>query len=52
MSVENIPNKVIHYCWFGGNPLSELTKKCIATWKKYLPDCLTRKKKKKMGFCS
>ena len=38
MSVENIPNKVIHYCWFGGNPLSELTKKCIATWKKYLPD--------------
>ena len=31
-------NKVIHYCWFGGAPLSELTKKCIASWKKYLPD--------------
>ncbi len=32
-----IPKK-IHYCWFGGNPLDELTKKCIASWKKYCPD--------------
>ena len=31
-------NKVIHYCWFGGNPLSKLTKRCIKSWKKYLPD--------------
>lgn len=30
--------KVIHYCWFGGNPLPELAKKCIASWRKYLPD--------------
>lgn len=30
--------KVIHYCWFGGNPLPELALKCIASWKKYLPD--------------
>ena len=30
--------KVIHYCWFGGNPLPELAKKCIASWKKYFPD--------------
>lgn len=30
--------KYIHYCWFGGNPLSKLAKKCIASWKKYLPD--------------
>lgn len=30
--------KVIHYCWFGGNPLTELAKKCIASWKKYCPD--------------
>ncbi|MDO4283022.1 MAG: capsular polysaccharide synthesis protein [Clostridia bacterium] len=35
---ENNNNKIIHYFWFGGNPLSELTKKCIETWKKYLPD--------------
>ena len=30
--------KIIHYCWFGGNPLSELAQKCIASWKKYCPD--------------
>lgn len=30
--------KIIHYCWFGGNPLPDLAKKCIASWKKYLPD--------------
>lgn len=29
--------KVIHYCWFGGNPLPALAEKCIASWKKYLP---------------
>ena len=28
---------VIHYCWFGGNPLPELAKKCIASWEKFLP---------------
>lgn len=30
--------KVIHYCWFGGNPLPELAIKCIESWKKYCPD--------------
>lgn len=30
--------KIIHYCWFGGNPLPKLAKKCIKSWKKYLPD--------------
>lgn len=30
--------KIIHYCWFGGNPLPELALKCIASWKKYLPE--------------
>ena len=30
--------KVVHYCWFGGNPLPEDAQKCIASWKKYLPD--------------
>lgn len=30
--------KVIHYCWFGGNPLPEDAKRCIASWKKYCPD--------------
>ena len=30
--------KIIHYCWFGRNPLPELAQKCIASWKNYLPD--------------
>ncbi len=30
--------KIIHYCWFGGNPLDDLAKKCIESWKKYCPD--------------
>ena len=30
--------KIIHYCWFGGNPKSELINKCIVSWRKYCPD--------------
>ena len=30
--------KVIHYCWFGRNPLPPLAIKCIESWKQYLPD--------------
>ena len=30
--------KVIHYCWFGGNPLPEFAVKCIDSWRKYMPD--------------
>lgn len=30
--------KVIHYCWFGRGPLPPLAVKCIASWRKYLPD--------------
>ena len=30
--------KYIHYCWFGDKKLSKLAKKCIKSWKKYLPD--------------
>lgn len=30
--------KIIHYCWFGRNPLPELAKNCINSWKKYCPD--------------
>lgn len=30
--------KIIHYCWFGGKPLSKMAKKCIKSWEKYLPD--------------
>lgn len=30
--------KVIHYCWFGGNPLPKSAIKCINSWKKFFPD--------------
>lgn len=30
--------KIIHYCWFGGNPLPESAIKCINSWKKFFPD--------------
>lgn len=29
--------KIIHYCWFGGNPKPKLAEKCIASWKKHCP---------------
>lgn len=30
--------KVIHYCWFGENQLSEKTLKCIESWRRYCKD--------------
>ena len=30
--------KIIHYCWFGRGKMPELAEKCIASWKKYLPE--------------
>ncbi|WP_442773670.1 glycosyltransferase family 32 protein [Lactococcus hircilactis] len=30
--------KVIHYCWFGGNPLPDSALNCIESWKKFCPD--------------
>lgn len=35
--------KIIHYCWFGGKPLPPLAEKCLASWRKYLPDYEIRK---------
>lgn len=29
--------KIIHYCWFGGNKLPNSAKRCIASWKKFMP---------------
>lgn len=31
--------KTIHYVWVGPKPLPTLAKKCIQSWKKYMPDC-------------
>lgn len=30
--------KYIHYCWFGGQKLPRKARKCIRSWKKYLPE--------------
>ena len=30
-------NKLIHYCWFGGNPKSKSIDRCILSWRKYFP---------------
>lgn len=30
--------KIIHYCWFGRNPLPYSALKCIESWRKYCPD--------------
>lgn len=30
--------KVIHYCWFGYNPLPKDAQRCIKSWKKHCPD--------------
>ena len=30
--------KIIHYCWFGGGPISEADRKRMESWKKYCPD--------------
>ena len=31
--------RIIHYCWFGGNPLPKSAQRCIASWRKFMPDC-------------
>ena len=30
--------KIIHYCWFGENEKPQKVKKCIESWKKYMPE--------------
>lgn len=30
--------KIIHYCWFGRNPLPKSAQKCIDSWKRFFPD--------------
>lgn len=30
--------KVIHYCWFGNGKMDEKLQKCMASWKKVLPE--------------
>lgn len=30
--------KIIHYCWFGRNPLPEIARQYIESWRKYCPE--------------
>lgn len=30
--------RVVHYCWFGRKPISEIGEKDISSWKEYLPN--------------
>lgn len=30
--------KIIHYCWFGKNPMPNKLQKCLKSWKKELPE--------------
>ena len=30
--------KVIHYCWFGRNPLPASAQKCLESWRRFFPD--------------
>lgn len=30
--------KIVHYCWFGKGKMPDLAIKCLASWKKLLPD--------------
>lgn len=34
--------RIIHYCWFGGNPLPEETKKYIEGWKEKCPNYIIK----------
>lgn len=34
--------KVIHYCWFGNNPLPYEVKECIKSWKKFCPNYIIK----------
>lgn len=31
--------RIIHYCWFGGNPIPAEYRRYMESWKTYLPDC-------------
>jgi mannosyltransferase OCH1-like enzyme len=36
-NIEKIP-KLIHYCWYGRSPMTELGQRCLQTWREVMPD--------------
>lgn len=35
--------KILHYIWFGANPLTPLALECLASWHEYMPDWEVKK---------
>jgi hypothetical protein len=35
---ESMIPKKIHYCWFGKNPVSELNRRCLDSWRELMPE--------------
>lgn len=35
--------KILHYCWFGGNPLPPSVEKYMESWKKFCPDFVIKR---------
>ena len=35
--------KVLHYCWFGNNPLPQSAVKYMESWKKFCPDFVIKR---------
>lgn len=38
MKKDNLIPPIIHYCWFGGAEKSTKVKKCIESWRRFLPE--------------
>lgn len=37
-SVAQMIPKILHYCWFGGRPKSDIFLRCLESWKQFAPD--------------
>lgn len=45
--------KIIHYCWMSGDAYPELVEKCIASWKRIMPDYkIIEWNSKNFDYCS
>jgi mannosyltransferase OCH1-like enzyme len=38
MTPQDLIPRTIHYCWFGGAPISALGRRCMETWREVMPD--------------
>ena len=42
--------KIIHYCWFGGNPKPELVERCMESWHRCMPGNVICKMERQDGY--